>query len=227
MSKEKTFNSFGDFEEEDLKLAIANSFSIGNVLSFLKRSKSGTNYNLIRKYIKNFNIDVSHFNKEDYETIRTKYTVENISAIFIKNSTVSRGTIKKIILRLKLLKYKCNLCSIVDSWNGKKLVLRLDHIDGDGQNNTLENLRFLCPNCDSQTETYCGKNHKNKKEKVKINRSFFGLPKIIRKTKIEWPSTENLLKELETKSFKQLGKELGVSDNSVIKRLRSHPIKQK
>ena len=43
-------------------------------------------------------------------------------------------------------------------WNDKELVLRLDHIDGDNNNNVLENLRWICPNCDSQLDTYKSKN---------------------------------------------------------------------
>lgn len=73
----------------------------------------------------------------------------------IKVGTTLRGG-----MRLMLLKYynnKCALCGI-NSWNGNKLTLILDHIDGDASNNTKENLRFICPNCDSQLETYKSKN---------------------------------------------------------------------
>ncbi len=52
---------------------------------------------------------------------------------------------------------KCEICGISD-WNGKELSTQLDHIDGNSHNHLLENLRMICPNCHSQTETYCGKN---------------------------------------------------------------------
>ena len=51
-------------------------------------------------------------------------------------------------------------CSVTNVWNGQTLVLHLDHIDGDNTNHRLENLRMLCPNCHSQTETYAGKKSK-------------------------------------------------------------------
>lgn len=49
------------------------------------------------------------------------------------------------------------MCENIGVWNGKKLSLQLDHINGDHSDNRLENLRFLCPNCHTQTETYCSK----------------------------------------------------------------------
>lgn len=52
----------------------------------------------------------------------------------------------------------CNACTIGTTWNGLPLVLQLDHIDGDKRNNLLENLRLICPNCHSQTKTFCGRN---------------------------------------------------------------------
>lgn len=53
--------------------------------------------------------------------------------------------------------YKCSCCHIAE-WNGKSIVLEIDHIDGNSENNRPENLRFICPNCHSQTDTYKGKN---------------------------------------------------------------------
>lgn len=67
------------------------------------------------------------------------------------------GKVKKKLLQEKIFKYECVLCGISE-WNGKLLVLHLDHIDGDSSNHLKSNLRFLCPNCHSQTDTYCGRN---------------------------------------------------------------------
>jgi hypothetical protein len=58
--------------------------------------------------------------------------------------------------------YKCEVCNISD-WKEKPLTLHLDHIDGNSDNNLPLNLRLLCPNCHSQTETFCGGNTKNSK----------------------------------------------------------------
>ena len=71
------------------------------------------------------------------------------------------------IYRLKIrlinedkLEYKCEKCGNEGVWKGKELTLQLDHINGDHQDHRLKNLRFLCPNCHSQTDTFSGKNTK-------------------------------------------------------------------
>ena len=57
----------------------------------------------------------------------------------------------------------CEDCGITDTYNNKPITLQCDHIDGNSDNNNLSNLRLLCPNCHTQTETWCGRNVKNTK----------------------------------------------------------------
>lgn len=75
---------------------------------------------------------------------------------FVENSTRATEPIKKRLKQYNLIPYSCHICSIVE-WENKPLNLHLDHINGINSDNRLENLRFLCPNCHSQTDTYCGK----------------------------------------------------------------------
>lgn len=84
--------------------------------------------------------------------------------IFIKNSIIKRPSGHKEKLK-EIIGYKCNKCGLENEWQGKTIVLQLDHINGDNKDNRIENLRFLCPNCHSQTPTYCGRNIK----KIKNN----------------------------------------------------------
>jgi len=90
---------------------------------------------------------------------------DNFDKYFCKHDKfINMGTIKKFLKRTNLLDYKCKICNLSPTWNGKKLILHLDHIDGNRKNNELSNIRWLCPNCHSQTSTYCkNRNYKAKK----------------------------------------------------------------
>lgn len=74
--------------------------------------------------------------------------------VFVENSFYARHNLKKRIIQQNLIPYVCQHCYNTGSWNGKKLVLQLDHINGVNNDNRLQNLRFLCPNCHSQTDTF-------------------------------------------------------------------------
>jgi hypothetical protein len=65
--------------------------------------------------------------------------------------------LKKRLIKEGIKENKCEICKISE-WNGHKLIMQLDHIDGNSHNHKLNNLRMICPNCHSQTNTYCGKN---------------------------------------------------------------------
>ena len=81
-----------------------------------------------------------------------------------KYKHLANGALKKILITSGK-KYICEDCGI-DEWRGKKLTLHLEHIDGDSFNGSIENLKFLCANCHSITDTYCGKNKNTGKKKV-------------------------------------------------------------
>jgi hypothetical protein len=86
--------------------------------------------------------------------------------IFITNSPAPNSRVRARILSDNLLEYKCNECGIIDTWNNKSINLQLDHINGIRNDNRLINLRWLCPNCHSQTSTFCSKNRNTNKSEV-------------------------------------------------------------
>jgi ribosomal protein L44E len=97
------------------------------------------------------------------EWVKQNQTVPN-EKVFCENASIARHHVKKKILQQGLIKYECEICKNNGTWLGKPLVLLLDHKNGVNNDNRLENLRFICSNCDSQLPTY--KNRRGKKKKL-------------------------------------------------------------
>jgi hypothetical protein len=151
----------------------------------------------------------------------------------IKNSSYSRGTLKQRILKEGVIPYECLLCKQNNIWNEELLVLILDHINGINNDHRLENLRFLCPNCNSQTATFAGRNvsHKKKQnhcqdcqEKISATaarcRSCARQADHSRRKVLNRPSKEVLLDQIKLWGYSKTGRHYGVTDNAIRKWLK-------
>lgn len=107
------------------------------------------------------------FTDEHRQTVIDNRKDEVVRDLLSGKSTQHRSNhyIKKIIKERRLLEQRCAACSLTE-WQGKPITLELDHIDGNHTNSLLNNLRLLCPNCHSQTETFRGKGINTGKTKV-------------------------------------------------------------
>jgi hypothetical protein len=144
--------------EDGLREAVSCSFSMASVLRHLKMCVAGGNYGTLYKYIKIYNIDISHFDPFHYTKVTTNRKLIPLEKILVKNSTYSNnGNIKVRMLSKGLLENKCYICGQLPFHNDKPLVLQLDHINGVNSDHRKENLRLLCPNCHTQTTTYGSK----------------------------------------------------------------------
>lgn len=137
------------FTKEELAEIVKNASNQKEALRAMGYTGAGASYKLLKDRCKKYNISMEHF-AQDYHSKATMITETDLC----KNSIRSTTNIKKFILRHNIIEYKCACCGNTGEWQGKKLTLQLDHIDGDNQNHTKENLRFMCPNCHSQTETW-------------------------------------------------------------------------
>jgi 5-methylcytosine-specific restriction endonuclease McrA len=109
-------------------------------------------------------IEATKKGREAFKENRRLALVSRLSEIFSENSEFSGAAVRSLIHtwnpEFGWLEYKCQECDNPGYYNGKKLQLQVDHKNGNNRDNRFENLRFLCPNCHAQTETYTGRNMK-------------------------------------------------------------------
>ena len=157
MNKKYIKNNFEDIikKSQNLTEAIIN----------LDLKPRGSNYLTVKKYIKLYSLDTSHFLSitpkvlENLKKSRDSRKL-NLDEILVENRTYNTSLLKKRLFENGLKKNECEICGQNDIWQGKKISLIIDHIDGRHNNNLLENLRIICPNCNATLDTHCGKNKK-------------------------------------------------------------------
>lgn len=160
MKRFNTKSCIWSITKEDLIKIKEKSNSITKMLDYMNLSRtSKTTRKNLKIRLEEENIDISSFNN------RNKFRNSKSTGIpneewFVENSHHGGHSTKNRLFKLGW-ENKCSWCGIGE-WRGTPLSLHLDHIDGNNKNNLLGNLRLLCPNCHSQTNTYCGKNKPKK-----------------------------------------------------------------
>jgi len=222
------------FSNDEIKKILCESKSFREVLSKIGYSSNGSGgYSLVRQQLKKRNILIPKYHH--YGSGKINYTY-SMNEILIKDSRyTNRAVLKKRLVSEGLLEYTCR-CGNTGSWEGKSLSLQLEHKNGVNNDNRLENLEFLCPNCHSQSKTFAGRNNKcslrekRKKTQIKqINYCSCGAQIKNRSTKCQKCHHENLRKVKSRPTHQELvdlvnmigytatGKKYDVSDNTIRK----------
>ncbi|SDK14856.1 HNH endonuclease [Nonomuraea maritima] len=148
------------YSREMLAEAAAQSRSVADVLRRLGIKWTGGSHAHISRRLKHFDIDTSHFVGQAHGKGRRPLTLrpyEQVLALRPAGSIREKAPVLRRALREAGVPYACAGCRIGGTWQRKPLTLHVDHINGDWLDNRMENLRFLCPNCHSQTDNYAGR----------------------------------------------------------------------
>ena len=149
------------YTDEMLESAVRDSTSIAGVLRALGVTWSGGAHAHFSRRIKRLGLDTAHFTGAAH--MRGKPALRRLPAeeVLVVKPRGSRRT-QPYLLRRALIEvgmpYECEMCGIGGAWQGRPLILHVDHVNGDCLDSRVENLRFLCPNCHTQTATWAGRN---------------------------------------------------------------------
>jgi hypothetical protein len=238
----KKIISKSKYLEENFIKNVKESKSYTGLAKSLKLSPTCGNIQTVKKYIKKYNIDISHFdfgrsNSKNRECTQKK----ELSEILVENSTYSHtALLKERLYNEGLKERKCELCGQGEIWMDKNMSLILDHINGINDDHRIDNLRIICANCGATLSTHCGKNRnlktpfgkyikENKKNHIckcgkSIDKGALLCEKCsaINRRKVERPPLEQLLKEVKETSYCAVGRNYGVSDNAIRKWIKSY-----
>jgi hypothetical protein len=148
------------YTEAEAREAIAASKSYSEALRRLGMRAAGGNHVTLRKYTERvWRIPTDHFDRHAFQRIQLAQRAGRpLSEHLTENSTYSRASLKRRLFEERLKRRECELCGIGEPWRGRPMSLILDHVNGVADDNRLENLRIVCPNCAATLDTHCGRN---------------------------------------------------------------------
>ncbi|MFJ7771423.1 HNH endonuclease signature motif containing protein [Streptomyces sp. NPDC097107] len=141
----------------ELAAAVETATSVAGVLAALGRSSNGATRALVKRSIEAFGLSTAHFTGQGHYRGTRSPRRKPAADILLRRAPGSART-RTVLLRRALddlgVPHVCGECGIGDIWQGRRLVLEIDHINGDRLDDRQENLRYLCPSCHSQTSTF-------------------------------------------------------------------------
>lgn len=232
------------YSEDELRNAVAASLSWAETLRRLGYCPTGGNWRTLKKRTAALDISTSHF--DPYAAARGPHRSRRIplDQILVERSTYSRTNLKGRLYEAGLKERQCELCGVGELWRGKRMSLILDHANGVRDDNRLENLRMVCPNCAATFDTHCGRNGRDALDpRACLRCAVEFVPKyrqqrycsrecgtrwdrrgikLVRARKVDRPPRDQVLREVEELGYSAAGRKYGVTDNAVRKWLRAY-----
>lgn len=231
------------FTEAEAREAIAQSKSWTEALRWLACCPTGGNPRTLKKYAAIWGISTDHFDPYAGVMDRVRPAKIPLNKILVEHSTYSRSNLKRRLYEENLKQPRCEMCGQGEIWRGRHMSMILDHTNGVRDDNRLENLQIVCPNCAATLDTHCGRAAAGppplrncarcgKLFRAKQRPQRFcsrhcgtrgdahrGRP-CVQARKVDRPPCEQLMEEIEATSYLAVGRKYGVSDNAVRKWVR-------
>jgi hypothetical protein len=226
--------------------AVAASRTMTEALRRLGLRPAGGNFGTFRKYAHHWGVSTEHFDPAAVarESLRARGNPIPLSELLVERSSYSRAHLKDRLLAAGIKQPRCEFCGQDEHWRGGRMALILDHVNGVGDDNRLENLRILCPNCAATLDTHCARKNRIVREPIGCARcGAWFVPRFDEQRycsracgsrwlrppdshdhlrRAERPPYEQLVAEVEALGFSAVGRRHGVSDNAIRKWIRRY-----
>lgn len=232
------------YSPDELRHAIASSASWADTLRRLGYCPTGGNWKTLKRRARELGISTNHF--DPYAASRRRRPAQRfpLGEVLVEGSTYNRQDLKRRLYEEGWKQRRCELCGQGELWQGVTIALILDHVNGVRDDNRLENLRIVCPNCAATLDTHCGRKTRvtryprscrrcakdfvprsprqrycSRECGIRWDRRGRKLPGARR---VDRPPPARLRRDVEEVGYSAVGRRYGVSDNAIRKWLREY-----